>query len=198
MTAENRSQVQLGYVKRAHGLAGWVHIVSFNPDSDLFVPGQKLTLWKGTVTRSDIPTGGEDVLKREGRLLTVAEVRHANGAFLVQFESIRSRTTAEALKGHGVYIERSKLPPLQEGEFYLYDVIGMQAVGADGRVYGTVVGFSSNSSQDIVVIRRDNLEFMLPVVTELVTSLDLEKGQLLINPPEGLLDNDDLGQPARD
>jgi 16S rRNA processing protein RimM len=198
MTAESTSQVQLGYVKRAHGLTGWVHIVSYNPESDLFVPGQKLTLWKGTVTRSDMPTGGEDVLKREGRLLTVAEVRVANGAFLVQFESIRSRTTAEALKGHGVYIERSKLPPLQEGEFYLYDVIGLQAVGPDGKQYGTVVGFSSNGPQDLVVIRRDDREYMLPVVSELVDSLDLEQGQLLIDPPEGLLDNDDLGQPARD
>ena len=198
MTVDNRSQVQLGYVKRPHGLTGWVHIVSFNPESELFVPGQRLTLWKGAVGRTDVPVAGDEVLKREGRLLTVAEVRVANGAFLVLFDSVRSRTAAEGLKSHGVYIERSLLPPLAEGEYYLYDVIGLQAVGPDGRDYGAVVGFSSNGPQDLLIIRRDDREYMLPVVSELVDSMDLENNRLLIDPPEGLLDAPDLSQPAKD
>ena len=198
MTVEGRSQVQLGYVKRPHGLTGWVHIVSFNPESELFVPGQRLTLWKGSVSRADMPVAGDDVLKREGRLLTVADVRVANGAFLVLFESVRSRSAAEALKSHGVYIERSLLPPPGEGEFYLYDVIGLQAVGPDGRDYGTVMGFSSNGPQDLLIIRRDDREYMLPVVSGMVDSLDMEHGRILVDPPEGLLDAPDLSQPARD
>src|SRR2546430_446391 len=65
----------------------------------------------------------------------------ARGAVLARIEGVADRTAAEALRGLRLYVERERLPGTGEREWYEADLIGLSAVGRDGRDWGKVIAF---------------------------------------------------------
>ena len=85
----------------------------------------------------------------ERRLL---DAREGGKAAIARFEGISDRSAAEALRGQLVELDRSVLPPLEEGEYYHADLIGLPCVDRDGEGVGTVVAVENFGAGDLLEV----------------------------------------------
>jgi 16S rRNA processing protein RimM len=172
-------RVVIGRVRGAHGVRGEVKIETFDPVSRSIKNG--MTLWVGA---------GESA-----RAMKVSGVRSAHDHLLVRFDGIDDRNAAHAMLGRDVVVERSALPKLPVDEFYLSDVVGFTARTLAGEVVGIVEGVvDSPTPQPILVVRgadggpRAGRELLVPCVEGIVVEVRAASRELVIDPPDGLLD----------
>lgn len=106
--------------------------------------------------------------------------------------SVDDREGAERLAGSLVLADQADMPPLAEGEFFLDDLIGIEAVDPDGAVLGRVIEVLDLPAQPVLVLERPNgRQAMIPFVDEFVESVDPDEQVLVLRPIDGLLDPDD-------
>lgn len=165
--------LRLGRIGRAHGLAGEVHV--------------QLD-WQQS---QGLEQAASVVLERAGeapRRLRVVACRAASKGYLVRFEGVATRSAAEALQGCAVFAERTELPPLEPGEYYLSDAVGLQVCVA-GEVLGVVEGVGVYPSVDVVEIRTaDGRLLEQPLVEPWVVAVDVGRGRLELSSCDGLID----------
>jgi 16S rRNA processing protein RimM len=114
---------------------------------------------------------GEGVpsLKRHKRFndgaLTLKNLRDdGKGGAIARFAEVADRNAAEALRGTTLTVPRSALPPLEEGEYYHADLLGLAAVSDTGEPLGAVVAVENFGAGDILEIERpDGKRFMAPM-----------------------------------
>ena len=106
---------------------------------------------------------------------------------LVCHEIIDDMDKAMLLKGKLLYAAREDFA-LEEGEFFLVDMIGLDVIDADnGIVYGKLTEMINRGASDIYVVQTKNGERMIPAVDEFIISIDINKG-IFVRPIEGMLD----------
>ena len=102
-----------------------------------------------------------------GRTLTLVRLRAdkgpGSGMAVAKFAEVADRTAAEALRGTPLTVDRAALPPLDDGEFYVDDLIGRPCVDTAGVALGAVVAVENFGAGDIIEIARpDGRTFMVP------------------------------------
>ena len=109
--------------------------------------------------------------------LTLKKLRDdGKGGAIARFAELADRTAAEALRGTVLTVPRSALPPLEEGEYYHADLIGLPAVDDGGEALGTVVAVENFGAGDILEIERpDSKRFMVPMTVDAVLEWDDER-----------------------
>ena len=167
-------QIAVGQIARAHGIRGEVTVVVRTDEPDVrFVPGATL------VTQP--PERGP---------LTVAATRWHSGRLLVTFAGVQDRNAAEDLRGTLLVVDSAEIPaPDDPDEFYDHQLIGLGVVTAAGDRVGEVTDVLHHG-QDLLVVRRapgPGGETLVPFVSAIVTDVDVAGGQLVIDPPPGLL-----------
>jgi 16S rRNA processing protein RimM len=94
---------------------------------------------------------------------------------IARFAEVADRTAAEALRGTELSVPRSALPPLEEGEYYYADLIGLPAVSTEGEPLGEVVAVENFGASDVVEIERPTgKRFMVPMTDQAVPAWDAE------------------------
>lgn len=170
-------QLAVGRIGRPFGIGGEVQIDVRTDD-----PGQRLAA--GAVLATEPPDRGP---------LTVAATRWHSGRLIAGFDGITDRTAAERLRGTWLVIDSADLPPPEDpDEFHDSQLIGLAVRSLDGNYVGTVTDVLHHG-QDLLVIRGDDTEgrggeVLVPFVAAIVPEVDLRAGQLIIDPPPGLLD----------
>ena len=159
-------RVLLGVVAAPHGVRGLVRIKSFTEDPMAVGAYGPLSDESG---------------KKEYRVETLSAAR---GAVLARIEGVADRTAAEALRGLRLYVERRRLPEAGEREWYEADLIGLSAIGRDGKDWGKVVAFHDFGAGSVMEVSGGT---MLPFTDEAVPEIDVEGGKVVIDPPAGLL-----------
>ena len=118
-----KGRVLLGVVAAPHGVRGLVRIRSFTEDPMAIASYGALS---------------DETGQKQYRVEALSAVK---GAVLARIEGVADRTAAEAVRGLRLYVERSALPATAEQEWYEADLIGLAAVGRDGRDWGKVLAF---------------------------------------------------------
>jgi 16S rRNA processing protein RimM len=132
--AEKR--IALAAIAGAHGVKGELRLKLFGDSIDSLSQHEKLYV-AGT----------------ERRLLSI---RDSGKTAVVRFEGITDRSAAEALRGCLIEVDRSALPPLEEGEYYHADLIGLPAVDRGGKNVGTVAAVENYGAGDLLEIEAAN------------------------------------------
>jgi 16S rRNA processing protein RimM len=107
-------------------------------------------------------TDSVDNLKRHERVFVggierrLEAVRAGPSGAVARIEGVSDRSSAEALRGSLVEVDRSALPPLAEGEYYHSDLIGLACVARDGRPLGRVVGVENYGAGDLLEVELDD------------------------------------------
>ena len=161
-----KDRVLLGVVVAPHGVRGLVRIKSYTEDP----------MAVGIYGPLSDESG-----KKEYR---VEALSAAPGAVLARIEGVADRTAAEALRGLRLYVERERLPKTGEREWYEADLIGLSAVGRDGRDWGKVIAFHDFGAGSVMEVSGG---VMLPFTDEAVPEIDVAGGKVVVNPPAGLL-----------
>jgi len=162
----SRDRVLLGVVAAPHGVRGLVRIKSFTEDPMAVGIYGPLS---------------DEAGRKEYRVEALSAAR---GAVLARIEGVADRTAAEALRGLRLYVERERLPETGEREWYEADLVGLSAVGRDGRDWGKVIAFHDFGAGAVMEVSGG---VMLPFTDEAVPEIDIEGGKVVIEPPAGLL-----------
>lgn len=112
-----------------------------------------------------------------GGTLTLRKVRDdGKGGAIARFAELADRSAAEALRGTVLTVPRSALPPLEPGEYYHADLIGLAAVSDAGEALGTVIAVENFGAGDVIEIERPNgKRFMVPMREEAVPEWTAER-----------------------
>lgn len=151
-----RQLVSLGAILRAHGVRGALRARSFNPSSTLLTTLDRLTLRR-------------DGVEREVR---VSQCRRAGDELHLVLEGVDTREKAEALKGHEICVPREALPPPAEGEYYLFDLVGLEVVEGD-RVLGRVRELAIYPTVECVVVETEGGVLELPMIPPYLVDVDV-------------------------
>lgn len=112
-----------------------------------------------------------------GGALTVQKLKDdGKGGAIVRFAEVTDRNGAEALRGTALTVPRASLPPLDEGEYYYADLIGLPAVSTSGEALGICVAVDNFGAGDVLEIERpDGKRFMVPMRAEAVPEWNAER-----------------------
>ena len=167
--------VLLGRAGGAFGLKGEVKLASFANDDGIF-------------QRAGVIFVGSD--PQSARPLTLVSTRPHGGRLLLRLAEIKDREEAAALGGAWVYLRREDLDQLAEGEYYWFQLTGALVKTTGGRELGRVHAVVDHGAQDLLVVRDSaGGEWMIPVTEEVVKTMDLDAGEVVIEPTPGLLES---------
>lgn len=172
--SETNKRILLGRIVAAHGIRGDVLVKSYAA-----VPED--------IAAYGVLTDGAGVRKIPLKALRVT----AKGV-VCHVKGVDDRNGAEALAGIDLYVERARLPPLSEGEYYHADLIGLVAVDATGRVVGHVVGVQNYGASDLLEVRLAGQKAteLVPLTEDFVPSVDLRGGRVIIAVPQHAADEE--------
>src|SRR6185503_2357023 len=165
--------IAVGEIVAAHALRGAVRMRAYQPPAPSLAAGVEVVLERGA---RHVPT----------RVLSAAP--HARSQVLLSLEGTTDRNAAEALVGARVLVSAEALPPLGENEFYYHEIEGFQVATTGGRVLGEVVETFSTGANDVWVVRDGDREYLIPVIADVVRTIDREQRRVEIEPMPGLLD----------
>ncbi|WP_245708659.1 ribosome maturation factor RimM [Ruania alba] len=161
--------VRIATVGAPHGLRGDVRVSVHTDD-----PHGRLAVG-ARLTTGDTRT----------REFVVAALRHQQQHVYVRFEGVADRTAAEELRGLELYAPPSEDEP---GAWYPHQLAGLRAERPDGRLLGAVEGIQHLPAHDVLVLREATGErTLVPFVSEIVPTVDVPGGRVVIDPPFGLL-----------
>lgn len=160
----------LGKVVRALGLKGFLGVAG--------TEGALGTLDRVTLRRAGQPD----------RVVKVLEARPQGRLWALQVEGVADRTAAEGWVGAEVLAEREDLGEAEEGTFYWVDLVGLEVVTAAGAPVGKVTGLLETGAVDVLEVRGEKGEVLIPLAP--YVEVDLERRRIVVDPPEGLLEED--------
>lgn len=173
------SPVVVGRVARPHGIRGQVVV---NPETDFgetrFRPGSVLQASRAGETFD----------------VTIVASRPYDGRWVIGFEGVESIDDAETLRGVELLIPEEALTPLEEGRYYLHDLVGCRVVTTGGEAVGDVARVDSGGGPALLVVLTALGEALVPFADTICRRVDVAAKIIVIEPIEGLLD---LNAPGR-
>jgi 16S rRNA processing protein RimM len=167
-------QVCLGVVTGPHGVHGAVRIKSFTEAPEDVVRYGPLTDETGV------------------RYFELRLIGAGKGVVIARLSGIEDRNQAEALRGLRLFLARSALPQTKAEEYYHADLIGLEAVLGDGTPVGRVRAIHDFGAGDTLELTRPGAPpLMVPFTRAVVPSIELTAGRLVLDPPPGLLDENE-------
>lgn len=119
----------------------------------------------------------------------VHRVRLHKGRWLLSVKDVRSRETVSGWRGLYLYLPEQAIEDLPEGYYYEHHLVGLECRSAAGEVFGRVVELDFGSGQTRLVLEKEGRELLVPYVPEIVREVQLEQGAIILDPPEGLFDD---------
>jgi 16S rRNA processing protein RimM len=176
----------VGLIRKAQGIRGEVVIEPLTDKPDVvFASGSRVFAGNSSGDQAVVrDVKGEDMIPT----LTVAASKPFKKVLLVRFEELADRDSAELWRGRYLLAPFDELPPLQEDQVYLHDLIGMRAVSPSGEELGTVTTFYELPQGLMLDIETPRGSVLFPYRPELVVRTDLEARTILINDTLGLID----------
>lgn len=124
-------------------------------------------------------------------MLTVTSSNPHGNVVLMAIKGVDSIEKAEALRNKVIYIDRkdAKLP---EGRYFIDDLVDCTVYDADSnKVLGKLSEVSSTGANDVWHIKSGDKEYLVPAIDEVIVSVNVEEGALVIRPLKGIFDDED-------
>ena len=119
----------------------------------------------------------------DDRLRRIDYIKAVGTGMVIRFDGVEDRNAAQLLTNKFLKVERSNAAPLNDGEFYTFDIIGLDVFDLDGQRLGTVDNVLKTGSNDVFVARSDDgREILIPALKAVVKRIDIEDGRLTIDP----------------
>lgn len=165
--------LEVGKIINTHGLRGEVKVAAWTDTPDVFEDLSTVYIKN----------------KNEYAPLTVGSVKYQKNNLIVKFRELSDINEAEPLKNSVLYAERSELGELEEGVYYIADLIGVTVKKDSGEVIGKIKDVMQTGANDIyVVARKDMKDLLIPVLPDVVLSVDIEAKEAVVHLLEGLED----------
>lgn len=183
----------VGLIRKAQGIRGEVIIEPLTDTPDVvFASGSRV--FAGTSDGE--PAVAYDVKGQEEiPTLTVSSSKPYKQGWMVKFEEIQDRDSAELWRGRYLLARFSELPPPDEDEVYLHDLIGMKAESTTGQPIGTVITFYELPQGIVLELETPQGSILVPYRPEAIVRTDVKARTLIINDAMGFTGTDS-GEPV--
>ncbi|XBC39495.1 MAG: ribosome maturation factor RimM [Buchnera aphidicola (Nurudea shiraii)] len=153
-----------------YGILGWIHVFSFtekNYNIFNYLP------WFIKI-------------KKEKNIIHVSNWKKKQKHFIIKIKNIESRSIVQKLTNHYINIERNSLPKLKANNYYWRDIINCNAINESNEFLGTVSNIIRTSSNDILVIKRQQTnkkkDILIPfVLKNIIKKVNIEKKTIIVN-----------------
>ncbi|HSQ88670.1 ribosome maturation factor RimM [Romboutsia sp.] len=163
---------KIGQIVNTQGLKGEVRVYTYTDDIDRF--DELETFYLG---------------KDREKTWEVEKVRYKGNMVIMKIKGIDRVEDAEKLKNKFMYVSREDSRELQEGEFFISDMIGMDVYTVDGEHIGVLDEVLQYAANDVYVVKgADNKEYMIPAMMKFVPTIDMNERKMIIDPIKGMLD----------
>jgi 16S rRNA processing protein RimM len=170
--------VALGEIVGTHGVRGLLRFHPYDPASDLPPDGQVVYL----TTRPTLDTS-------QSHSAVVESARPHGTVALLNLRGIGSIEDATPLVGKVLALRERDLPTPDPGEYYVYQLAGLAVVTDTGERLGTVERSFSTGANEVLVVHEGSREYLIPMIADVVRTIDLAGGRVIIDPIPGLLDS---------
>ena len=162
-------KILIGKIVSAVGLKGELKVYNYSDRPDIYEETSSIYV--------------DDVL------MPVRSVRTQKNMIVLGLEGIDDRNAAEEARGRLLYVTEDDLPELPEGEYYVRDLIGMEAVTDDGAHLGKVTDVIQNTAQDIFEVEMDDgRQVLIPKVPEFVLDIDPDSRRVTLHLIVGMVE----------
>ena len=158
-------RIVIGRVGAAHGIHGDLRIIPLTDFPERFS------------ALREVMVGDE--------LLHVAHVKPQGKNFLMRFREYTVREEAQRLTGRLLTVAREEAAPLDEGEYYVFDIVGLTVYDEEGHEFGTVENVLKTGSNDVYAVRAaDGREILIPALRAVVLAIDVPGGRMTVRFPQ--------------
>ena len=167
------AELRVGVIVKTHGIKGEVKVFP-TTDSPL---------------RFDDLTHVKLKLGKTERELKIEQARYFKSLVILKFEGIDNINDVEQYKGADLFIPREEGVELEEGEYYIADIIDMKVVSDTGEELGIVRDVLETGANDVYIIKRKGAkDLLIPATEECVLDIDIENNVMTVHLLDGLLD----------
>lgn len=164
--------LQVGVITQTHGVRGEVKVFPTTDDANRFKKLKQVILDTG----------------KETMPLEIQSVKFFKQFVILKFKGIDNINDIEKYKRCSLYVTREHAVPLEEDEYFIADMIGMEVCTEDGNIFGTLKDVIETGANDVYVIESaEHGEVLVPAIKECIRSVDIEKGQMMIHLMDGLI-----------
>ena len=164
--------LQVGVISSTHGVRGEVKVFPTTDDIQRFKKLKEVILDTG----------------KEYKTLNIQSVKFFKNMVILKFKEFDNINDIEIYKGKSLYVTRKNAVKLQKDEYFIVDLIGMQAVSEDGTLKGTIEDVMETGANDVYAIRlEDGRELLLPAIKQCILQVNLDEQILTFHLLEGLL-----------
>ncbi len=165
----------IGKIVGFHGIKGSLKVVSYTETPDIF--------------ETDLPFLIVDT-RGQSHTHTIDWVKPHKRTLLMSFHDVEDRDAAETLLQAEIYMKKADLPILEEDTYYWFELEGLSVVDTDGKHLGWIESIFSTGSNDVYVVKNEDQgaasEILIPALASVVLSVDLDRGEMTVELPEGL------------
>jgi 16S rRNA processing protein RimM len=166
--------VVVGQVLRPHGLRGELKVLPLTDRTERFEKIRRYHFQANT--------------GQQGEWINLVQFRWQGKYLIMKFEGIESYESAEKYRDTFLEIPRNTCAPLEDDQYYVADLIGLHVRTSDGLSVGTLKEVLQETAQDIYVVHAGSKDVLIPAVRQFIKQIDLDRGEMVVEPIEGLLE----------
>ena len=157
----SNERIVIGRVGAAHGIRGELRIIPLTDFPERFA------------ALREVMVGDE--------LLHIESVKPQGKNFLMRFREYAVREDAQRLTGRLLTVARAEAAPLDEGEYYVFDIVGLTVYDEEDNELGTVENVLRTGSNDVYAVRsEDGREILIPALRKVVRTIDVPNGRMTV------------------
>ena len=164
MLSKLSNKIEIAKLLKPHGIRGEIKVKLFSDNYDAFCDREFAYIRQN----------------ESYRRIAYSAVRITPPFVYILIEGVGSRNDAETYSGALLYIDRSDFNETDEGEYYVYDLVGLRVVDEKGEILGTLKEVLQHGAADVYVVDGPH-GFMFPALRRVIRSVDLEKGEICVD-----------------
>ena len=165
--------LQVGVITQTHGVHGEVKVFPTTDDPERFLDLEYVFLDTG----------------REKKKLTIQSVKFFKQFVILKFKGINNINDIEKYKRCSLLVDRENAVELEEDEYFIADMIGMNVLTEDGEIFGTLKDVIETGANDVYVINsKKHGEVLIPAIKECILDVNVKEGKMLVHLMDGLID----------
>lgn len=164
---------RVGVITSPHGVKGEVNVYPTTDDVSRFDDLEEVWM----------------VDKKEKKLCHITGVKYFKNMVILKIKEIPDRNTAELMRQKELYVDRENAIELEEGEYFIGDLIGLDVITDEGDRLGELVDVMQTKANDVYVVELDNgEEVLIPAIDDCIKEIDIENNKVTVHILKGLLD----------
>lgn len=164
--------LEIGQIVNTFGIKGMVKVKPFTENVRRFDKLEKIYIEN----------------KKSRKEYEIEEVKYHKDMVLIKFKGINTLEEANLLRESYLIVDREKEEPLEEGTYYIVDMIGLEVYTEEGELLGKLEDIFNTGSNDIYVVKNElGKQILLPAIGEVIKQIDMENKKMIVHLISGLV-----------